>query len=128
MCQCVGIMRVLEIMASTAALVGAVSVLVAARESSAATDSTGCVEVIERRAGQSCGSPDSYEIAVRNRCEQAIDAKLCLEKPDHTWACEIASGVKSGATTGIQACASTRETWLWARRANGTEPAPEPSR
>ena len=121
-------MRVLEILASAAALVGAVTVLAASRESSAATDSTGCIEVVERRAGQDCGASGSYAIAVQNRCEQTIDAKLCLEKPDHTWTCRVASDLKSGATTSLLACDATRETWLWARPANGSEQTPDPRR
>ena len=128
MCQRVGVMRVLEILAASAPLIGAVTVLAAASESSAATDSTACVEVVERRAGQDCGSPGSFAIAVKNRCEQTIDAKLCLEKPDHTWACGTTSGMKGGASTSLLACESTRESWVWARPANGSATMPEPGK
>jgi hypothetical protein len=75
-------MRVFEILASSAPLLGAVVVLVAAGESSAAPGTTACLQVVERRA--------SHAIVVRSRCGETVDVKLCLEKSDHTWACEAA--------------------------------------
>lgn len=121
-------MRVLEFLGSSASLVGAVAVLAAAGDPTAAPGASACVEVVEHHAASDCGSAGGQAITVRNRCEQVIDAKVCLEKADHGWVCDTYTGVKTGEGRTLTACDATHESWLWARPANGSEAAPDPHR
>ncbi|MDD8058465.1 MULTISPECIES: hypothetical protein [Shewanella] len=77
-----------------------------------AADAQHCV-LLDDSWGNSCGSPDSLQIKVKNGCSQTIYVKMCIEKKDGKWSCGSDSSLAPGRTnTGFYTChATSRYKW-----------------
>jgi hypothetical protein len=72
---------------------------------------TNCLTVTLSKSGSRCGDPQSYEITVKNSCNQSIKTWICLQRTDGTWSGNtdgtFSSGVSPGATVSQYVCKGT---------------------
>jgi hypothetical protein len=87
-----------------------------------------CVQVYNVRRGESCGTNQSLDMKVRNRCLETIDAKFCIERLNGSWDCGMQLDMPSGAETSTFTCKSTGRVWTWARKAGSHVKTPSPGR
>jgi len=72
-----------------------------------AADTRYCVSV-DNLWGNSCGSSDSLQIKVENKCSQRVYVKMCLERKNGVWSCGSDSALDPGETnTGFYTCHAT---------------------
>ena len=83
-----------------------------------AQDARRCVSLDAKR-GTQCGSADSLQIKVKNRCSQKVYVKMCLEKKNGQWSCGSDSTLAPGKTNnGFWTCHATGD-YQWSACTGG---------
>lgn len=85
-----------------------------------AADAQHCIS-LDDRWGKQCGSSDSLQIKVKNKCAQRVYVKMCLEKKNGKWSCGSDSTLDPGQTnTGFYTCHATSN-YKWSACTGGYE-------
>lgn len=83
-----------------------------------AKDTRHCVS-LDSEWGDNCGSSDSLQINVKNRCSQRVYVKMCLERKDGKWSCGSDSTLDPGETNnGFWTCHATGD-YKWSSCTGG---------
>lgn len=64
--------------------------------------------------GDHCGSADSINVEITNRCDAPLYVKVCNQRPNRSWDCGVDFNLKPGRTNaGFWTCHSTGH-YKWA--------------
>jgi hypothetical protein len=84
-----------------------------------------CVYVYDIKRGEACNDPSSVTMFIKNRCNQNVKMKYCVQRKNGRWSCRQMAYALPDESTSMQACDSTGRYVTWGRKPGSTMP-PDP--